>query len=159
MCTNAFQELEGQSGALVTSKMQRERNQDLFVQSVTGLGAYVHIAYLSPVGNLHQVLVLGAYHTSVSDAKQTSLQISVCAQGAYCLGSLEKNTLSFWYSRYLLSALHVRCPVHNFNFGSTGGETAECTSDVFHCVLCNSKNGCRAHLQLKESLQETKPLT
>lgn len=26
--TNAFQELEGQSGALVTSKMQRERNQD-----------------------------------------------------------------------------------------------------------------------------------
>jgi len=70
MFINAFQELEAQYGALVTSKIERERKR-FYLCSL--LHAWEHIfirmAYLSPVGNLHQVLVLGVHHKSVGDAK------------------------------------------------------------------------------------------
>lgn len=106
------------------------------MQSVTHPGAYVPMAYLSPVGNLHQVLVLGVCHTSASDAKQTSLQVCVCAQGACCLGSFEKICfLSGTVGTFCLPCM--RCaPVHNFNFGSTGGEAVLNAPVVCFTVCC-----------------------
>lgn len=123
------------------------------MQSVTGLGAYVHIAYLSPVGNLHQVLVLGAYNMSVSDAKQISVRICVRGRGAYCSGRFEKNTFSGMVDIFCPPCMCC-APVHEFRLGSTGGEAVlNAPVMLFHCVLCNSKNGCKGHLHLKESLQ------
>ena len=106
------------------------------MQSVTGLGAYVHIAYLSPVGNLHQVLVLRVYLMSVSDAKQISVQICVCAQGAYCSGSFEKiHFLSGIVDTFCLPCM-CGAPVHNFSFGSTGGETVLNAAVMCFTVEC-----------------------
>lgn len=93
------------------------------MQPLPGLGASVHIVHLSPVGNLHQVLVLGVYHTSMGDGKQIPVQMGVRAQEACCLVSLEKLLFLSGIADTFCLLCMPSAPVRVFNFGSTGGET------------------------------------
>lgn len=109
---------------------------DFFVQSVTVLVVDVYIAYLSPVGNLHQVSVLGVYHVSVSYAEQTSVQTDLCAcSGSILLGGHWEDALSFW-GRYFCVPCKWSAPVQEFSFGSTEGEAVQNVPVMYFSVLC-----------------------